>query len=326
MTRRHLDVDNLYQASRYLLDPLTAPEPSQETGPGTHHNITSVKSSRPQSSGSSAQIQITSTHGRRTSGGIRTSITPPPAYRAPRQDRSSHHREHVSASGIGSSTQRNDPGQALTITPASTGGQSYSQRQSTDRASTAIPTSTTGHSSRFSGFDDDQAFSQRSSTAVASAAVPSSVTGRPRSISLRSRFDGDQSHRPLEIIKRNTQLANRAPHLRKKHHVGSDAIDILDTIGGGYHHQGPFDATLLARNTAHQSSPIAAVRDTNSEALKATPREMVNDSIRAHRPLDGVAMVPPGELDRNGQIYQYEETNLMVEDGGDYKRWPGVVY
>ncbi|MCJ1468873.1 hypothetical protein MMC07_007503 [Pseudocyphellaria aurata] len=345
-------------ASRYLLDPLTAPEPSQETGPGTHHNTTSVNSSRPQSSGSSAHNQTTSPRARHTSGGMRTSISPPPAYKAPRQDRSSH-REHLPASGIGSSTQRNSPSQPLTITPASTGGQSYSQRQSTDRASTAIPTSTTGHSSHFSGFDDNQAFSQRQSTDRASTAIPtsttgrsshisgfddkqafsqrsstavasvtpsSSITGRPRSISLRSRFDGDQSHRPLEIIKRDTQLANRAPHLRKKHHVGADAIDVLDTIGGGYHHGGPFDATLLARNTAYKSSPIAAVRDTNSEALKATPREMVYDSIRAHRPLDGVAMVPPGELDRNGQIYHYEETNLMVEDGGDYKRWPGVTY
>lgn len=229
------------------------------------------------------------------------------------------------ASTVSISTQHHGTGQASTVTPASTGGESYSHRQSTDRASTAIPTSTTGRSSHFSGFDSDQASSHLSSTEVASVATPSSTTDRPRSSSLRSRFEGDQSHRPLEIIRRDTKLANRAPHLRKKHHVGSDTVDILDTVGGGYHHEGPFDATLLARNTAFASSPLAAVRNTNSEALKATPREMVNDSIRAHRPLDGVAMVPPGVPDRNGQIYQYEETNLMVEGGGDYKRWPGVV-
>lgn len=71
------------------------------------------------------------------------------------------------------------------------------------------------------------------------------------------------------------------------------------------------------------SSPVAAVRESNIEALKATPREMIYDSLRAHRPLDGVALVPPGVPDRNGQVYDYEEKNLIIE--GDYKRWPGVV-
>lgn len=335
-------------ATRYLLDPLTAPEPSQETGPGTHHNTTQAISSGPQSPSSSAQSPNTSAPARRTSSGNRPSSTPPPAYTSPHQNRFPHRREHVPPPAVGSSAHRHSTGQVSTLTPASTGGQSHSHRQSTDRASTAIPTSTTGGSSRFSGFDNrastaiptsptggslrfsgfdnDQASSPRSSTEVASAATPSSTTGRPRSTSLLSRFEGDQSHRPLEIIKRDIKLANRAPHLRRKHHVGPDTIDILDTVGGGYHHEGPFDATLLARNTAFASSPIAAVRDTNSEALKATPREMVYDSIQAHRPLDGVAMFPPGVPDRNGQIYQYEETNLMVENGGDYKRWPGVKY
>lgn len=94
-------------------------------------------------------------------------------------------------------------------------------------------------------------------------------------------------------------------------------------MGGGYHHEGPFDATLLARNTAVKSSPVAAVHDTNMKALKATPREMIQDSIRSHRPLDGVALVPPGVLDFNGQRYDYEEKNIITE--ADYKRWPGVV-
>lgn len=147
------------------------------------------------------------------------------------------------------------------------------------------------------------------------------MTERPRTSSLRSRFEGDQSHRPLDIIKRDTKLANRAPHLRKKHHVGSDTIDILDSVGGGYHHEGPFDATLLARNTVPANSPIEAVRSTNIETLKATPREMIRDSIESHRPLDGVASVPPGVPDRNGRIYQYEETN----ERWHHNRWPGVV-
>lgn len=98
------------------------------------------------------------------------------------------------------------------------------------------------------------------------------------------------------MIKRDTKLANRAPHLRKKNHVGPDAIDSLDNIGpGAYHHEGPYDATLLARNTSSAFSPVEAVRASNEEALKATPKEKIQDSIEKHRPLDGVAIVPPGK-------------------------------
>lgn len=128
------------------------------------------------------------------------------------------------------------------------------------------------------------------------------------------------------MIKRDVKLANRAPHLRKKHYVGPDSIDNLDTVGGAYHHEGPFDATLLAKNISYKSSPVEAVRRTNLEALKATPREMIRDSIEKHRPLDGVATIPSGMADENGRVYHYTEgTDMMIENGGDYKRWPGVV-
>jgi hypothetical protein len=55
------------------------------------------------------------------------------------------------------------------------------------------------------------------------------------------------------------------------------------------------------------------------------------DSIRGHRPLDGVAAYAPGEVDRNGHIYNYEQgDNMMISGGnpagGAYKRWPGVQY
>lgn len=127
------------------------------------------------------------------------------------------------------------------------------------------------------------------------------------------------------MIKRETKLANRAPHLRKKHIVGSDSIDRLDTVGGKYHHDGPFDATLLARNTSFFNSPVEAVSSATEEALKATPREKIKDSVEKHRPLDGVAVVPPGEADFSGRTYEYEEgADLMIEDG-NYKRWTGVV-
>lgn len=128
------------------------------------------------------------------------------------------------------------------------------------------------------------------------------------------------------MIKRETKLADRAPHLRKKHMIGPDTIDKLDRTGGSYHHDGPYDATLLARNTSIPSSPLEAVAVSNREALKATPRENIIDSIQKHRPLDGVAMKPPGIPDREGRVYNYEEgTDLMIEEGGNYKRWPGVV-
>ena len=166
--------------------------------------------------------------------------------------------------------------------------------------------------------------SQRHS--VDSTEIPTSTNGRARTSSLFSQYPGDKSHRPLDAIKRETKIANRAPHLRKKHMVGPDTIDKLDWTSGAYHHDGPYDATLLARNISHSNSPVEAVAVSNQEALKATPREKILDSIRKHRPLDGVAMVPPGIADREGRVYNYEEgANLMTEDGGNYKRWPGVV-
>ena len=110
---------------------------------------------------------------------------------------------------------------------------------------------------------------------------------------------------------------------------GADMVDRLDIIGGRYHHEGPYDAALLARNTSHESSPLAAVSDSIKETLKATPSENINNSVKAHHPLDGTAVVPPGEADRYGRTFQYKEDgNMMVDNdpsGGGYRRWPGVV-
>jgi len=97
-------------------------------------------------------------------------------------------------------------------------------------------------------------------------------------------------------------------------------------VGGNYHHGGPYDAALLARNTSWESSPIAAVSASNEEALRATPRENIIDALERHRPLDGVANIPPGMPDRFGRVLDYEEgADLQREAGGDYRRWPGVV-
>lgn len=150
-----------------------------------------------------------------------------------------------------------------------------------------------------------------------------------RKSSLVERFPGDTSVRPLEMIKHDTKAANRASHLQKAHIPGADAIDRLDDAGFRYHHEGPYDAALLARNTSFKHSPVAALASSNEEALKATPSEKIRDAVKGHRPLEGVAVIPPGETDALGHTYHYQEgTDLMREDGGDgggYKRWGDVV-
>ena len=159
----------------------------------------------------------------------------------------------------------------------------------------------------------------------------SPVGRRRRGSSLTERFPGDMSHRPLDQLAREKAIADRSRHVTKKHHIQPDTIDNLDTVGSGaYHHSGPYDATLLARNNT-RDSPLAALKDSNEETLKATPRENILDSLRGHRPLDGVAAYPPGSVDRlTGHRYDYEQgENMMIDanpEGGAYKRYPGLEY
>jgi len=154
---------------------------------------------------------------------------------------------------------------------------------------------------------------------------------RRRGSSLKERYPGDSSHKPLDIIRRDSRKANRSPHLQRRHIPGADTIDRLDPTMNNipYHHEGPYDATMLSRNTDSSVSPIAAVADSNREALKATPAENIKNSMDRHVPIEGVASVPPGEPDRLGRVYNYEEgTDLMREPnapGGPYKQWAGVV-
>ena len=270
------------QASKYLLDPLTAPEPSQETGPGTHYRSTFADNISEVSASSSK-------HKNKPSVDVREKNYPsPPKSASPRHNQFPSHQGSKNPW-----SQWRSYDQQSTVVPTSTAPSTAGREEGLDRPLTEIPSSTT-HTS-----------------------------ARARGNSLSSRFPGDQSHRPLEIIRKETKAAHRAPHLRKKYTVGPDTIDKLDVIGGRYHHDGPFDATLLARNL-FTNSPVEALSGSNEEALKATPRERIKDSIERHRPLDGVAAVPSGMTDRNGNTYDYEEgTDLMIE--GNYKRWPGVV-
>jgi hypothetical protein len=154
---------------------------------------------------------------------------------------------------------------------------------------------------------------------------------RRRTSSLAQRYPGDDSHKPLDMIRRDSRKANKPHHLKKRSMQGADIIDRLDPAIGGraYHHEGPYDAASLARNRDPKYAPVAALETTNAEALRATPQENVRDALEKHKPLDGVAVVPPGESDRLGRTYNYEEGTDMMREGfnGDpgYKQWSGKV-
>lgn len=237
-----------------MLDPLTAPEPSQETGPGTHFYQKDSSSRRAEKQAS-----------------VSTYPTPP-----------------ASASPSRSTFSSNNP---YSTSPRQ---QTFSGQEKSRRA-------------RAGSFDPD---------ASGNGKLPS------RSFSL--------NERPLDAIKKDNKAAHRSPHLRKKHVPAADTIDVLDkTFGFAYHHEGPYDATLLRRNLIPQYSPIEAVRGSNEEALKATPREHIRDALERHIPLTGTAVIPSGEEDHSGRRMSYEEgADLMREpdaEGGAYKRWPDMV-
>ncbi|KAI1259934.1 hypothetical protein F5Y18DRAFT_282949 [Xylariaceae sp. FL1019] len=141
--------------------------------------------------------------------------------------------------------------------------------------------------------------------------------------------------RPLEQIRKETKAAQRAHHLRKDNQTLPDSIDALDNIGltgSIYHHDGPYDAALASRNRSPKHAPLAAVKDSNTEALKATPAVNVQDALSRHVPLQGTATVPPGQADWSDEsrIMRYEEgADLMREPsagGGAYKRYDHIQY
>ncbi|KAH9220582.1 hypothetical protein DL95DRAFT_383074 [Leptodontidium sp. 2 PMI_412] len=264
--------EDKHWATKYLLDPLNAPEPSEETGPGTHFrssvNRSSSTSKSPAFDKSSKQPSVT------TYPTPPTSTSPTRSSFHPSNPYSPSHRQLAFG-------ELNEAG------PSSRKGSGEQ--------------STSGH-------------------------------GRRRGSSLGERFPGDMSHRPLDQLRKETKAAHRSPHLRKKHIPGADSIDMLDKsmLGGLYHHEGPYDATLISRNTNVKYSPVDAVKSSNEEAIRATPKEYIKDSLTKHVPLQGTSVIPPGFEDFSGRRMDYEEgADLMREPdaaGGAYKRWDHVKY
>ncbi|KAL1303993.1 hypothetical protein AAFC00_000437 [Neodothiora populina] len=292
------------EGAAYLIDPLIAPEPSQETGPGSHFYPPDAKV--PSSVAKPA------------------SPTSPRVPASPSSSTNPYRKSSVSSSG-------------------KTGG--HSRQTSRDFHHGAVPpyaSSSPGGSPkpfpkyREAAFGELNEGRRRSGSGDRTPPNYDQVVGqsshRRRTSSLSARYPGDDSHKPLDIIRRDSKKAHRSPHLNKRHIPGADTVDRLDSTGPTipYHHEGPYDAALLARNTDYAISPIAAVANSNREALKATPAEKIKDALERHVPIEGVAMVPPGERDQLGRVYHYEEGTDMMRDpdapGGPYKQWPGVDY
>ena len=286
------------QAAAVLIDPMNEPEPSAETGLGARFGSTFAPA------GNNNAMNSPSPTGSKN------------PYRQSPLDGHTH-----SKSGVPSTSK----------TGATT----------TVRASSGSPRPEKFPDYRADAFSDYPSSSGRRRDRASSHGHPPSyqeatspkLDGRPRrNSSLKGRYPGDKSHQPLDIIRRDSKKAYRSPHLHKRSIPGADMIDRLDPAIGGraYHHEGPYDAALLARNRDDKHAPVKALESSNEEALKATPRENIKDALERHKPLDGTAIVPPGHTDRFGRRYNYEEGSDLMHEGssGDagYKRWPGKDY
>ncbi|KAI9687035.1 MAG: hypothetical protein M1822_002445 [Bathelium mastoideum] len=282
-------------AHKYLIDPLTEPEPHADSGLNTHYTSTFAPKEN--------------------------SYPTPPQSASPKRDNNPFH----------SSPKRDNNPYRRSIDEKKDGVNVYSREYSSPPQSSS-PRREKFPAHREEAFADYTPRERRSldQSSPNKASDIGTTTTRRRGSSLKERYPGDKSNQPLSIIRRESKRAHRSPHLNKRHMPGADVIDRLDVVGGRYHHEGPYDAALLSRNTSNDSSPLAAVSDSIKETLKATPQENINNSIRSHRPLDGTAMVPPGVEDRFGRTFEYKEDgNLMVDNdpaGGGYRRWPGIDY
>jgi hypothetical protein len=301
------------QAQHALIDPLIEPDPSDETGLNTHFRSTFA----PQEP-----------------------ITPPGAADFP--TKKPHSAVHVQPQTTGSSVETNPYRRSRASSESKNPFGDHHASPTSSRRRQDYPSPPNSASPRREHFPNHSNHSSHSSHRAQAlgplnegrprrssnpAPVQSKGKGLARSGSLKERYPGDMSHRPLDAIRKDEKIAYRAPHLRKKNFQGADVIDRLDAAGPArYHHEGPYDATSIARNRHVKYPPVEAVRESNEEALRATPRENIIDAITKHRPLEGVANIPPGMPDSFGRVLHYEEgADLQREPGGDYRRWPGQV-
>lgn len=377
----------LKQAKRYILDPLTAPEPSQETGPGSSHYNVHLRASRP--------ISIAS----RPKPHPKTALPaspPSPPRRAYSNEASSHHHHHhntsirrapslgsdddddaqdpfavkgASANFFNNPTPPDSAGFYRSTSPSTPPGQYHPSNPYSARRSRRTGNLDTHHeeaSSRNTTGLVSPPQSPESAASDTAAAQPSPFPSTPayhggrlpvRSASARvpnasrsdgqhhhhqqqhpprsyrppgalvQRFPGDMTHRPLDMIRRETRAADRR---HRKRFSEADTIDLLDNVGPTYHHDGPYDATLASRNMNKMYSPVEAVKDSNMAALRATPAEFIQDSLVHHRPLQGTSTIPSGGIDARGNRLAYEEgADLMREPdapGGAYRRYQDVQY
>lgn len=150
-------------------------------------------------------------------------------------------------------------------------------------------------------------------------------------------WDGTAEHHPVEPKRRRASQSSvprrnksqRMIYSRNSMLVNPDVIDELDNVNAYlYHHEGPYDAVYAERNHISSRSPLEALRESNEEALRATPKDKITDCINSHRPLDGTAFFPSGHTDINGETYDYQEgSNVVPSDYGlgGYIRQTGKV-
>lgn len=293
------------EAHHALIDPLNEPDPSDETGLNSHFGSTFAPRQ-----------------------------TPTPPTSAGHKQQSS---VNIRPQNTGSSVDTN-PYRRMRNSQGSVSSKTYTHPRSSQHGYPSPPNSASPRRDHFSSSHRAEAFGSLNEGRPRRSSQPTPYNpsknddsvnrkGLARGGSLRERYPGDKSVRPLDTLRKEEKTAYRAHHLRKKNHHGTDVIDRLDRSGFAYHHDGPYDAANIARNKNYTHSPIAAVADSNEEALRATPRENIIDAVTKHRPLEGVANIPPGIPDRFGRVLDYEEgADLQREPGGDYRRWPGQKY
>ena len=137
---------------------------------------------------------------------------------------------------------------------------------------------------------------------------------------------GGQDGQAQRVSSHRRTPSTRSNKFRDSDLVQPDVIDFLDNTGCmHYHHEGPYDAVRPERNRSHKTSPVAALRGTNAEALKATPHERIVDSLANGHPLDGTAYHPPGTTDISGHTFVYEEGQNMMNEYDNFGRLPGTV-